>query len=166
MMPNLIVVALAALIPMFVGFTWYHPKIFGTKWMNLAGLTEEKMKGANMPLIFFLSYVFSFLMALAIISIVIHQGHVYSILVKAPGFGVPGSPVQTMLEGFMRDYGRNFRTFKHGVFHGVLFAIFFVFPLIATNGLFERKSFKYIFINTGYWLVTIALMGGVICQFG
>ena len=165
MMPNFIAVALAALIPMLVGFTWYHPKIFGTKWMNLAGLTEEKMKGANMPLIFFLSYVFSFLMALAIISIVIHQGHVYSILVKAPGFGVPGSPVQTMLEGFMRDYGRNFRTFKHGVFHGVLFTIFFVLPLIATNGLFERKSFKYIFINTGYWLVTIALMGGVICQF-
>ena len=165
MMPNLIVVALAALIPMFVGFTWYHPKIFGTKWMNLAGLTEEKMKGANMPLIFILSYIFSFLMGLAIMSIVIHQGHVYSILVNTPGFGVPGSPVQTMLEGFMRDYGRNFRTFKHGAFHGVLFSIFFVFPLIATNGLFERKSFKYIFINTGYWLVTIALMVGVICQF-
>lgn len=165
MMPNLLIVALAALIPMLVGFTWYHPKIFGTKWMNLAGLTEEKMKGANMPLIFILSYVFSFLMGLAIMSIVIHQGHVYSILVNTPGFGVPGSSVQTMLEAFMRDYGRNFRTFKHGAFHGVLFSIFFVLPLIATNGLFERKSFKYIFINTGYWLVTIALMGGVICQF-
>jgi len=165
MMPNMLTIALAALIPMLVGFIWYHPKIFGTAWMNLAGLTEEKMKGANMALIFILSYVLSFLMGLAIISIVIHQGHVFSTLVNAPGFGVPGSPIQTMLENFMRDYGRNFRTFKHGVFHGVLFSIFFVFPLIATNALFERKSWKYIFINTGYWLVTVTLMGGVISQF-
>ena len=165
MMPNLVTIALAALIPMAVGFTWYHPKIFGTKWMNLAGLTEEKIKDANMALIFILSYVFSLMMAMAIMSIVIHQGHVYSILVKTPGFGVPGSPVQTMLENFMKEHGQNFRTFKHGVFHGVLFSIFFVLPLIATNGLFERKSWKYIFINTGYWLVTVSLMGGVICQF-
>lgn len=165
MMPNLAMIALAALIPLLVGFIWYHPKIFGTAWMNVAGLTEEKMKGANMALIFILSYVFAVLMGMAIMSVVIHQGHVYSILVKTPGFGVPGSPVQTMLENFMKEYGQNYRTFKHGVFHGVLFSIFFVFPLIATNALFERKSFKYIFINTGYWLVTIALMGGVICQF-
>lgn len=165
MTPNLAIAALAALIPLFVGFTWYHPKLFGTAWMNLAGLTEEKMKGANMPLVFILSYVFAFMMALAIMGIVIHQGHVYSLLVKAPGFGVPGSPVQTMIESFMRDYGQNFRTFKHGVFHGVLFSIFFVLPLIATGGMFERKSFKYIFVNWGYWLVTISLMGGVICQF-
>jgi hypothetical protein len=165
MMPNLAIVALAALIPLVMGFIWYNPKVFGTAWMNLAGLTEEKMKGANMPLIFILSYVFAFMMGLAIIPIVIHQGHLYSILLKTPGFGVAGSPVQTMIEGFMRDYGHNFRTFKHGVFHGILFTIFFIFPLIATGSLFERKGFKYIFINAGYWLVTIGLMGGVICQF-
>jgi Protein of unknown function (DUF1761) len=165
MTPNLAIAALAALIPLIMGFIWYNPKVFGTAWMNLAGLTEEKMKGTNMPLVFILSYIFAFMMALAIMGIVIHQGHVYSILVKAPGFGVAGSPVQTMLEGFMRDYGQNFRTFKHGVFHGVLFSIFFVLPLIATGAMFERKSFKYIFLNWGYWLVTISLMGGVICQF-
>lgn len=165
MMPNLAMIALAALIPLAVGFVWYHPKVLGTAWMNAAGLTEEKLKGANMALIFFLVFVFSFLIGLAIISIVIHQGHVYSILVKTPGFGVPGSPVQTMLENFMRDYGQNYRTFKHGVFHGVLFSIFFAFPLISINALFERRGFKYISIHSGYWLVTIALMGGVICQY-
>lgn len=165
MIPNLTIMPLAALIPLLVGFLWYHPKIFGTTWMNVAGLTEEKMKGANMALIFILSYIFSVMMAMAIMSIVIHQGHVYSILVKTPGFGVSGSPVQTMLENFMKEYGQNFRTFKHGVFHGVLFSIFFVLPLMATNGLFERKGWKYILINTGYWLVTVSLMGGIICQF-
>lgn len=165
-MPNFATIAASALIPMVMGFIWYHPKVFGTAWMNLAGLTEEKMKGANMPLIFILSYIFSFLMGLAIISIVIHQGHVFSVLASTPGFRVAGSPVQTMLENFMKEYGQNFRTFKHGVFHGVLFSIFFVLPLIATGAMFERKTFKYIFINWGYWLLTISLMGGVISQFG
>ena len=58
MMPNLAIIALAALIPLVVGFIWYHPKILGTAWMNAAGLTEEKLKGANMALIFFLVFIF------------------------------------------------------------------------------------------------------------
>jgi hypothetical protein len=40
-----------------------------------------------------------------------------------------------------------------------------VLPLIGINSLFERKSFKYIFIHTGYWIISLALMGGVLCQF-
>lgn len=166
MMPNFAAIAASALIPMIVGFIWYHPKLFGTAWMNLAGLTEEKMNKANMPLIFILSYVLAFMMGLAILSIVIHQGHVFSVLASTPGFRVAGSPVQTMLDGFMKDYGQNFRTFKHGVLHGVIFSVLFVLPMIATGSMFERKSAKYIFINWGYWLVTIALMGGLISQFG
>lgn len=65
----------------------------------------------------------------------------------------------------MDKYGNNFRTFKHGVFHGVISGIFLIFPLFAINAMFERKGFKYIFINSGYWLVSFALMGGIICAF-
>lgn len=64
---------------------------------------------------------------------------------------------------FMNDYGTAFRTFKHGVLHGVLAGIFIVLPVLGTNALFERKSAKYIFINSGYWIVTLGLMGGIIC---
>jgi hypothetical protein len=39
-----------------------------------------------------------------------------------------------------------------------------VLPVIGTNALFERKSGKYIFINWGYWAVSMTLMGGTICQ--
>jgi hypothetical protein len=41
--------------------------------------------------------------------------------------------------------------------------IFFVFPLLAINAMFERRSWKYVFINTGFWTITITLMGGIIC---
>jgi hypothetical protein len=39
-------------------------------------------------------------------------------------------------------------------------------PILATNALFERKGFKYIAINAAYWIITLAVMGGIICQFG
>jgi hypothetical protein len=32
------------------------------------------------------------------------------------------------------------------------------------NGLFERKSLKYGFINAGFWIICMALCGGIICQ--
>ena len=35
-------------------------------------------------------------------------------------------------------------------------------PVLSTNALFEQKSFKYVMINAGYWIVTMALMGGLI----
>jgi hypothetical protein len=165
MTPNLLILALAALVPMITGFIWYHPKVMGTVWMNASGLTDEKLKGANMPLIFLLSYIFSFLIALAVNGMVIHQGHLYSILINEPGFRDAGSEVNNLITSFMAKYGSNFRTFKHGAFHGAMAGIFFALPILATNAIFERKSFKYIAVNAGYWIITIALMGGIICQF-
>jgi hypothetical protein len=38
-------------------------------------------------------------------------------------------------------------------------------PIIGINALFERRGFKYIAINVGYWVVSMAIMGGIICQF-
>lgn len=66
-------------------------------------------------------------------------------------------------QAFMDDYGNAFRTFKHGVIHGIIAGIFVALPIIGTNALFERKGAKYILINTGYWIVTLAIMGGIIC---
>ena len=37
--------------------------------------------------------------------------------------------------------------------------------VIGINALFERKGFKYIAINAGYWILCLGLMGGVLCAF-
>ncbi|HQU61141.1 MAG TPA: DUF1761 domain-containing protein, partial [Saprospiraceae bacterium] len=95
----------------------------------------------------------------------IHQVHLYSILVDEPGFGDENSEVMKMLTGFMDQYGQNFRTFKHGAFHGTLNGIFFALPVLGINALFERKGWKYILLNGGYWIISLALMGGVVCAF-
>ncbi|MBL7884231.1 MAG: DUF1761 domain-containing protein [Bacteroidia bacterium] len=162
---NFLVLLIAAVIPMVVGFLWYNPKTLGNAWMQAAEMTEEKIKGANMAKILGLSFLFAFMIAMAEQFMVIHQYHVYSIFQNDPSMSDPNSEIGMMLNDFMGKYGNNFRTFKHGAFHGIIGGIMFVFPIIATNALFERKSFKYIFINSGYWTLTLALMGGVICAF-
>ena len=65
----------------------------------------------------------------------------------------------------MELHGNDFRTFKHGAFHGTIGALFLALPILGINALFERRSFKYIAIHTGYWMLTMGLMGGVLCQF-
>lgn len=156
----------SALVPLIIGFIWYNPKVFGAAWMKAAEMTEEKMQGANMGLIFGLSFVLSILLAMGVQVLVIHQFHIGSILMGEMGFGTEGSDVMNYFSEFMGKYGNNFRTFKHGVFHGVIDTLFIVMPILATNAMFERKGFKYIAVNVGYWAVTLGLMGGIICQWG
>ncbi|MDQ3051325.1 MAG: DUF1761 domain-containing protein [Bacteroidota bacterium] len=159
---NFLVIALAALIPLAVGMIYYNPKVLGNAWMASAGLTEEQLKGANMGLIFGLTYVFSFLIAFSMQFTVIHQFHMMSVLTDEPGLNDPTSAVGQYYADFLATYGQHFRTFKHGVFHGVLSTLFFIMPVIGINALFERKKFKYIAIHTGFWAICLGLIGGII----
>lgn len=162
---NWIVLFGAALIPFAIGGAWYHPKVFGNAWMRATGLTEEQLKGSNMAVIFGLSYFLGLLLAAVMMPFVIHQMHVGSVLMNEAGFGDPQSEVGQFLSSFNEKYGQNFRTFKHGAFHGGIAALFFALPVLGINALFERKSGKYIAIHTGYWVVTLALIGGVVSAY-
>ncbi|MCB9261759.1 MAG: DUF1761 domain-containing protein [Flavobacteriales bacterium] len=153
---GLLILLLAALVPMVIGFIWYNPKVMGNAWMAESGMTKEKAEGANMPLVFGLSFVFACLLSFAMHSMTIHQMGVYSIF--------NGDKSQLDYIDFMSKYSENFRTFKHGLFHGIIGGLVVALPILATNALFERKSFKYIAINAGYWMITLGIMGGIICQ--
>jgi len=131
--------------------------------MNAAGMTDEKIKGGNMPLIFGLSLLFSVMLAMSMNMITIHQSAIYSVLMNEAGFDDPASDTGKFIAEFMSNYGHNFRSFGHGAFHGILAGIFFILPVLATNAMFERKGFQYILVNAGYWTVCLAFMGGIIC---
>lgn len=136
---NFFALLVASISTLVVGFIWYHPKVFGTIWMKEIGMTEEKAKNSNMALTLGLSVVLAFLAAFFIMMLVFTGGdpeHPHGV---AP-----------------------FMTFKHGVLHGTMLALFIVLPVIVTNGLFEQRSFKYMMVVTGYWVVAFALMGGII----
>jgi hypothetical protein len=162
---NILVIFLAALVPLVVGFIWYNPKVLGNAWMEASGMTTEKAKKGNMPLIFGLTYLFSVFLAFAMSTMVVHQFHLRSILMNEPGLSDPNSEVGMMVKAFMDKYGNNFRTFKHGMLHGFLGGIMIALPMIGVNALFEQRGFKYIAINVGYWVVSMTLMGGVICAY-
>ena len=118
---------------MVVGFIFYHKAVFGKAWMNSIGMTEEKAQQANMALVFGLSFVMSFLLSFFLLNF-------------------NNSPGQ---EG-------QFDTFGHGAAHGAILSIFLVIPIFVTNGLFEQKSWTNILLNCGYWIITLALMGGIV----
>jgi hypothetical protein len=54
---NYLAVFVAALSSFVIGFLWYSPLTFGNVWMREAGLSEEKVKQANMIKIFGLSFL-------------------------------------------------------------------------------------------------------------
>ncbi|MDI1235059.1 MAG: DUF1761 domain-containing protein [bacterium] len=151
----------AALVALAVGFIYYNPKVLGNAWMKSIGKTEEELKGANMALTMGLSFVFSFMLAFFLHPVTIHQFGLNSLLMGLEGS--EGGKVELMLNGSAVDYAHSFRTFKHGALHGTIAGIFFALPIIGISGLFDRRSGKYILISAGYWIITLALMGGIVC---
>lgn len=130
---NWLAILLAALVPMIVGFIYYHKNVFGKAWMSSLGITEEDTRKGNMPIMFGVSLLMSFLISMFL-------------LVYVDGPGQEGQ----------------YDSFKHGALHGILLSLLVAMPVMVTNGLFERKNFKNMGINILYWMITLALMGGII----
>lgn len=130
---NWLSIIIATLIPTITGFIYYNPKVVGTAWMKSLGITEEHMKKGNMPVIFGVSLVMSFLLAFFLVHFCNGEGQ----------------------EG-------EFDTFQHGAWHGAFIGILVAMPVLVTNGLFELKNFANQAINVTYWIITLALMGGVL----
>lgn len=154
---NFLALALAAISTLVVGAIWYNPKVFGTIWMRESGTTEEKMKGANMIAIFGMSLIYAFFIAFIIQILVIHQFGAMGMVGGDPTKALPS------YNAFMADYGTAFRTFKHGALHGFMTGLFLVLPVIGIGALYERRSWKYVLIAGGYWIVSCMIMGGIIC---
>ena len=154
---NFLADLVAALSSFVVGFVWYNPKVFGTIWMNEIGMTEEKAKQGNMAKIFGLTFVFALMLAFIMQPLTIHQ---FGALGMVGGDEALAKPSYA---AFMNDYMDAFRTFKHGALHGFMASLFIAIPVIATNCLFEQKSFKYAAVTSGYWIVVMTIMGAVIC---
>lgn len=153
---NPMAIIVAAFSALVVGFIWYNPKVFGNAWMQASGMTDEQIKGGNMAKIFVLALFFAFLLAISLSSIVIHQMGAFGLVQGELG-------ILPSYDAFMADYSNEFRTFKHGALHGVLSGVLIALPILGTNALFERKGAKYILINSGYWILTLGVMGAIIC---
>lgn len=126
---NWLAVIAAVLSAFAVGFAWYGP-LFSKAWMVEAGMTEEKIAQGNMARTFGFALLFQFVMAFCLAMFF---------------FGNPDAADQV-----------NAGT---GAFYGFLTGFGWVAMAIGVNALFEQRSFRYIAINGGYWVVVFTLMG-------
>lgn len=151
----------AGLVPMVMGFIYYHPKVMGGVWMKANGFTEEDIQGGNMPVIFGVSYLMACILAFGLTTIVIHQAGAFGMF--APEIFESGSAAQQTFNQLMVDYGNNGRSFGHGFLHGFITGLFVILPVFTSNSLFERRGWSYILTNSLYWSLTIGIMGGILC---
>lgn len=154
---NFLALLVAAFSTLVVGFIWYNPKVFGTIWMKESGMTEEKIKGSNMLMTFVVSFIYAFFISFVLQYLTIHQTGALGMV------GGDASIAKPSYAAFMTDYGMAFRTFKHGALHGFMAGLFLALPVIGTNALYERRSFKYTLVTGGFWIVCFMIMGGIIC---
>ena len=166
-MQNVILIFATGLVPLIVGFIWYNDAFgLGKTWMTENGFTKEGLdKNFNPLKVFGLSYLAGVLIAAALMPMTIHQMGLTSMFADNPDATNETTELGRTVKSLLDTYGSNFRTFKHGVVHGLIYSIFLVLPMLLITGLFERKSFKYIFLHFGYWAITLMIMGGLICQF-
>lgn len=156
---NFLSPVVAALTTLIVGFVWYHPNVFGTLWMHEAGLSKDETQKGNLFKIFGFTFVFSIFIGIIMQSLTIHQFGALGMI----GGGTKLAEAKPTFAAFMADYGTAFRTFKHGALHGFFTGLLFALPMIAINALFERRSWKYIFIHAGYWTVSLTIIGAIVC---
>lgn len=125
---------LATITPMLVGLIYYHEAIFGRAWTDSISWTEKKVKKSNRIVALGISIMTSFLLSFFLLN---------------------------FNNGGINQEG-DFDTFQHGVWHGIFIAITVVTPIIVTNGSYGKQSWKKILINIFYWIITLALMGGIL----
>ncbi len=162
---NFLALIVAALVPMVLGFIWYHPKVFGKAWMQAAGMTDEKIKGGNMAVIFGVSFVFALMLAFSMFEFGTHDAFVGGATYYATGGTMQpeaGSELAKWVEYYQTNLAPPNHSFSHGAAHGVLVGLLIALPILATNALFERKGFKYIAVNAGYWMICLVIMSGLL----
>jgi hypothetical protein len=130
-------VLVAGLSGFVVGGIWYSPGLFGNAWMKDSHLTEEDIRKGNKGKIFGFTAVFSLLMA----------ANLAMFLADGPA---------NCPEGCFQKADLSW-----GAMAGFLAGIW-TFCAIAIHSLFELKSWRHIFINGGYSVVALTLMGAII----
>ncbi|NII24541.1 DUF1761 domain-containing protein [Pseudoflavitalea sp. X16] len=132
---NWLAVLVAGISAFVLGGVWYSPALFGKAWMKENKITMEEVQSGNKAKIFGWAFILSLIMAANL-----------AMFLAEPKEPCPGAPVVNI---------------SWGATAGFLAGIW-VFCSIAIVGLFEHKTARYIFINGGYCVIALVLMGAII----
>lgn len=130
-------ILVAGISAFVLGGIWYSPKLFGTAWMNDNKLTMEELRQGNFAKIYGWAFILSLIAAV----------NLGMFLMDSPPECTGACATQINLAS--------------GTFYGALAGLW-VFCFVAIHGLFEHKPARLIFINGGYAVAALALMGAII----
>ena len=134
---NWLAVFVAGISAFVLGGIWYSPTLFGKAWMSENKMTIEDVKKGNAAKIYGWAFILSLLMA----------ANLGMYLADGPST-CPADCVQKT-------------DIKWGTIAGFLSGLW-PFCGLAIVALFEHKTARYIFINGGYLLIALTLMGAII----
>jgi len=129
---NYLAVLVAAISQMIIGAIWYGP-LFGKEWINYMGFKKDKKSMQKMKEGAKKSYIWMFI----------------------------GSVITAMVFSYIIDYA-DATTAIDGMIGGFWIWIGFVVPLLAGMVLWEGKSKGLYYINVGYYLVSLMIMGAIL----
>ena len=84
----------------------------------------DAMATLLLVIIFLLCYLFSLMIAFLMQTLVIHQTGVFSTLMGEVGFADQTGEAYAYYQDFLAKYGNHFRTFQHGMLHGIFTSLF------------------------------------------
>ncbi len=131
--PDLLAVLIAGIIPMVLGALWYGP-LFGSKWMELMGTSEEELRDGFNPL---KSYGVTFVMSLVMAYVLAH-----------------------ILQAFDDAYALT--GWAAGVKGGFFVWLGFVLTIGWQNVSFEGQNIGVYWLNMAYNLVALLAMGALL----
>lgn len=132
---NYLAVLVAAVSNMFLGFLWYGP-LFGKQWIKLMNFDKKKMEQAKKKGMG-KTYVLAFVGALVMAYVLSHALIFASAYLAVTGFSAG------LMAGFWNWLG-------------------FVVPVMLGMVLWDGKPWKLYFINIGYYLVSLSVMGMIL----
>ena len=130
----------AVVVAVILGVLWYGP-LFGKQWMRTVGISHDQMEEAKrrgmqgMWRTYLAMVIGTFVMAYVL-------AHVIAAFGESLGESVGGT----------------------GVTAGIWMWIGFVAPVTLGSVLWENRPWKYWFIVSGYYLVSLVLMGIIIAS--
>jgi hypothetical protein len=134
---NYLAVLIAAVVAWIAGAVWYMS--LAKPWRTAIGISPEKMEELKKRPGAHLPFIYVFVAELI---------------------------MAWVLAGLMGHLGSGQVTLLNGVISGAFCWLGFVLTTIVVNNSFAMRSAQLIWIDGGYWLVALVLMGGIIGAMG
>lgn len=129
---NYVVVVVAAVVSFIIGMLWYSPLLFGNAWMKAGGFSKKDINKAKK---------------------------------KGMGKMILASFVGSLVMAWVLAYFVVYATasnFVQGMQVGFWLWLGFIATVLLGSVLWEGRVVKYYLINVAYWLVNVAVMGGIL----